>query len=319
MYKIITILVLFFIIYYNSCEGIQFSDPGMLVFYKKNNIIYDKKRQRLIKDNKIVDISNGLNGEKKYSNKDHMKLLFKINQIPTSKWYIWKTSLHTDKNIELLKKKNLKFPLVIKPYDTYGGINVVTDIYDIKKMIMLINNLSYSTDAFIIEEQVIGETYRIFLFNGYILDIYKIEKPMIVGDGKATINKLIDTYMNNPEIKLSKYQIDYDLILSQGYYANSVLPKNKKIIITNVCNSSIGSKSSTINKKNIHPANIELFKKVARIVNLNVCGIDYITTDIGVPYYKYGSIIEVNSKPGIKTYIKNNPNVINKLLKNIFK
>ena len=318
MYNFIIILILFFtIIYCYKCEGIQFNDPGMKYFYKKNNIIYDKKRQLLIKNNKIADISNGLNGKKKYTDKNSMKKIFLDNGIPTSKWYIWNTNLPNSRNLEMLKLQNLNFPLVIKPYDTYGGVGVITDIYDFSRLMRIIPTISKTTDAIIIEEQVIGDTYRIFVFNNIILDIYKIRKPKIVGDGKSSVMKLLKKYINDPDVKLTKAQIDYDLIKKQGYNINSIIPKNKKVIITNVCNSTVGSEPLTVNKNNIHPANIELFKKVARTVNLNACGIDYITKDLEIPYYIYGSIIETNSKPGIKSYIKNNPNVIHKLLNNI--
>lgn len=318
MYNSIIILILFFmIIYCYNCEGIQFYDPGMKYFYKKHNIIYDKKRKLLIKNNKTADISNGLNGKKTYTDKNSMKKIFLDNGIPTSKWYVWDTNLPNTINLKMLKSHNLKFPLVIKPYDTYGGVGVITDIDDFSKLMNLIPTISKTTDAIIIEEQVIGDTYRIFVFNNIILDIYKIRKPKIVGDGKSSVTKLLKNYINEQEVKLIKSQIDYDLIKKQGYNINSIIPKNKKVIITNLCNASIGSEPLTVNKNNIHPANIEFFKKVARTVNLNACGIDYITKDLKIPYYIYGSVIETNSKPGIQLYIKNNPDVIHELLNNI--
>lgn len=318
MYIFIIIVILFLM--FTHCyirEGIQFNDPGMKYFYKKNNIIYDKKGKMLIKNNKTADISRGFNGKKKYTDKNSMKKIFLDNDIPTSKWYVWNTNLSNKINLQTLKSHNLKFPLVIKPYNTSNGIGVITDIYDFSKLMRLIPNISKITNAIIIEEQVIGDTYRIFVFNNIILDIYKIRNPKIVGDGKSSVIKLLKKYINDHGVKSTKSLIDYDLIKKQGYDSNSIIPKNKKIIITNVCNSSIGSEPLTINKNTIHPANIELFKKVARTVNLNSCGIDYITKDLGIPYYIHGSVIETNSRPGIKSYIKNNPDVIHKLLNNI--
>ena len=43
-------------------------------------------------------------------------------------------------------------------------------------------------------------------------------------------------------------------------------------------------------------------------------GIDYITTDLSIPYYKYGSVLETNANPGMGILAKNNPEYIDKFL-----
>jgi hypothetical protein len=58
-----------------------------------------------------------------------------------------------------------------------------------------------------------------------------------------------------------------------------------------------------------------MFKKINKIIGLNANGIDYITTDLSIPYYEYGSVLESNSSPGIETHHKNNPASIDKFMK----
>jgi hypothetical protein len=60
MTKVI-IIILIIILFYSCirCDEIQFRDPFMKKFYKKNNIKIDKKRNILIKNNVVIDISNG--------------------------------------------------------------------------------------------------------------------------------------------------------------------------------------------------------------------------------------------------------------------
>jgi hypothetical protein len=42
-----------------------------------------------------------------------------------------------------------------------------------------------------LENQVYGNNYRIFIFNNQIMDIVKREQPFIVGDGTKSIRLLI--------------------------------------------------------------------------------------------------------------------------------
>jgi cyanophycin synthetase len=50
----------------------------------------------------------------------------------------------------------------------------------------------------------------------------------------------------------------------------------------------------------VHPENIALCKRAARLVGLDVAGVDYISEDIGRPWYEAGGIVvEVNAQPQI--------------------
>jgi cyanophycin synthetase len=317
------ILILIIYIYLNNNnqpiirECIQFNAPFMKPFYDKNNITIDKKNSTLIKNGKKISFKDGLNivGKKNISKDKHKtKIVLANNNIPTPIWYHWNNDIPFNNNIRLIVK-TLTFPIVIKPNSLEQGNGVHTNVLNIQDAKNIINKLLVITNDIILENQIKGDAYRIFIFNNEIIDCYKIHKPSIVGNGINTVSSLLNKFNNLTNHKLLNSQIDYNLINEQGCNENTILPKNKKIIITNIANGSVGSVAEHVHIKNIHPDNIIMFKKLTKLVSLNACGIDYITYDLSIPYYIYGNVLETNSKPGIKSHFNSNPNSIDKFLK----
>ena len=317
-FNLLAIVILIIILLHISdrYEGIQFSASFMKPFYAKNNITIDRENQVLMKNGKQISFKNGLNitGKSNISKDKHKtKIVLRNNNIPTPIWYYWNTNKSFNTNIILIKK-TLSFPIVIKPNSLEQGTGVHTNVLNIKDAIKVIRKLLLTTNDLIMENQLQGDAHRIFIFNDEFIDCYRIHKPSIKGNGHNTVTQLIHKFNANAEKKLSNSQIDYNLIKSQGYHKNSIIPKNKKIIITNLANGSVGSVPEFINIKDIHPSNIAMFKRITKLVNLNACGIDYITHDLSIPHYVYGSVLETNSQPGIETHAIANPKSIHKFV-----
>jgi len=99
--------------------------------------------------------------------------------------------------------------------------------------------------------------------------------------------------------------------------------KGRKIIISNVCNYHNGSKLTRIPIQNVHSDNLEMFKKINKVIDLNLSGIDYMSTDITKSYKQgNGYINEVNGGPSMKIHNvcdpKNSSSIIQKFVSNLF-
>ena len=152
--------------------------------------------------------------------------------------------------------------------------------------------------------------------------IFYIGKPTIIGDGKHNIKELIDNY-NIIQKKYKNYpitNINYELLNGQGLKLESVPTKGRKIIISNVCNYHNGSRLIRIPIQNVHPDNLEMFKKINKVIDLKLSGIDYMSPDITKSYKNnYGYINEVNSGPSMKISIMYVIlKIVHQLLKNLF-
>lgn len=291
--------------------------------YPKYNIIYDKTDNSIRKNNKNAITRRNLNTEicrKIINNKHNTMTELKKHNIPIPKSIIFKKD--TDSINDLIKKmkiNKINYPIVIKPINGTQGKDVNVGIKTKKELNKIINNLK-KYKKLQVQEEIKGENYRILVVNNKIIDILQRETPYVIGDGKLTIQELIDN-RNKKQLKDKKhttYLISETYIKEQGYDSLKLIPnKNKKIYITNTIGYHNGSniKRYPINK--VHPDNLKMFLKTMRVLNCNISGIDYITSDLEKSYRKEGAIIELNSGPHYEIHrYKNKPLYISNKITN---
>jgi glutathione synthase/RimK-type ligase-like ATP-grasp enzyme len=245
---------------------------------------------------------NNLKSHLTAKNKPLSNKLFKENDIPVpDHWIINKEN----KNF-YLNDFNLKFPCVLKPIDGMQGRDVNTFIKNKDKFTLILNTLFDKYDQIMLETQVYGDNYRIFLFNNKVIDVIKREQPFIIGNSKYNIETLIEN-KNNLQKEKKLYpttNIGWDYISEQGYDKDSILENNKKIFITNTINFHNGANPTRMDLNKIPKENIDMFIKAHKLINLECSGIDYMSSDIYIPYYiNNGHIIEINDMVDTKIHI----------------
>ena len=78
------------------------------------------------------------------------------------------------------------------------------------------------------------------------------------------------------------------------------IPKKDRIVYLRPYQSEDWGGYDEYNTDGVHPANVELACRAARIFGLEAAGIDMIATDISLPWYETGAVInEVNHKPQV--------------------
>lgn len=252
-------------------------------------------------------------------NKPKSNKIFQINNIPVPKHWI----INNNNKEYYIKKFNIFFPCVLKPVDGMQGKDVNTFIKNKSQYISILESLLKKYKEVMLENQVYGDNYRIFLFHDKVIDIIKREQPFIIGNDINTIEDLIK---NKNNMLLSKKlfpttNIDYDYILEQGYSKINILEKNKKIFITNTINFHNGANPIRIDINKVPIENIDLFIKAHKLIELKCSGIDYMSNDIYIPYnINNGHIIEINDMVDTKIHMDadngNNPNYLfNNILK----
>lgn len=319
---ILIILLLLFLLNHNTdvYEGISFSSKHMKPFLDKSKIKINPYYKTLTKDGKTLYYGkqfNTLYGSLTSMNKYTTKELLTEHNIPNSKYFKWDVNKDDKININKISSLGMKFPLVIKPVFGSHGSNVYVGIKDVDELKNRINNLRKKIKCdILVEEQVEGDTFRILVFNDHIIDIIKRIPPHVYGDGYSTLNELIDNHIAEKRKKGEHYikNIDYNYILQQGYNSDDIIHKGQQVYLTQVINLHNGAGVEVIDMNRVHPDNIELFKRINKVTKLNLNGIDFISKDLMIPYYKNGSVIEVNSSPGVEGHAKYNPDSINKFL-----
>jgi cyanophycin synthetase len=214
----------------------------------------------------------------------------------------------------LIKRKKIKYPFVIKPFDYSLGVAVTANINDLATVKMAFGRLKlYWAKAqkwgkkkkrhiFMVEEHVNGNDYRILVLKNKVIAVTQRTYPEIIGNGKSSVRTLVKKYYNNHDYYKKKKRaplIDQELkrnLKLQHVSFSTVLEKGKKIRLRQTAN--IFGGGITINMTNkIHPFYKKIAIKSAQEIGLNIAGIDLMTRDISQKSnYR---IIEINSFPAV--------------------
>ena len=308
---LLLLCIIYTIFWYNSSviEGMLVASDSMKEnVYDKHNIQVDRENKMLIKKNKKVRYVNQFNSKQSSrlsADKAKTSEILSNNGLPVCNYVTWNNSLKNNENLRIINNK-LSFPLVIKNIWGEKGEDVFTNIISNDTIIEKIEYLKKrNKKSIIIEEQCEGNKYRIMILNDKFIYASNDIKPIIVGDGISNIRTLINDYPNKTGLK-PIVNINEDLIKQQGYTLTDILEKNKELTVTNVVNISNGAKNKYIHDYEIHPINMNLFYQINKVLGLNFSGIDYMTSDLSVPYFQEGKIIEVNAAPGFSTTTQTN-------------
>ena len=236
---------------------------------------------------------------------------------------------------QIIKQNKIAFPSVIKPVDGTGGNNVFVNIKnkeELKNILKLNiqNNLSFSKSNKLMIEDFIaiasyhGSDHRILCYKNIVLDVIQRKSAYIIGNGINTIKELV-SMANKLKQKKNHYNIKINktYIKKKGFNENDILKKNKKLVVYPISNFHQGGFLKRIPLSKIHHDNLNMFKKVNSILNLQLCGIDFLIKDITKSYKEQESAInEVNSSPNFDIHyysnIKKGYNIPIKFLKLYF-
>jgi cyanophycin synthetase len=254
------------------------------------------------------------------------KSILELNCLPVAKGCKIKSALEL-----LLMAEKVGYPIVLKPQCGHQGQGVYVNIKNEKEALKIFKKLIKVYEEIILEKYIVGNDYRVCVVDGEVIAVALRMPPFVVGDGKKDIKTLIDIVNRDPrrgvghEKPLTRIAIDGDLIniiARNGYELNSILPENEKLLLRENANLSTGGIAIDCTE-DICQENIEICKRAASAVGLNICGIDICCADISKPIGKDGAIIEINSAPGIRMhhypYEGKSRNVAKSIVEMIFK
>ena len=93
------------------------------------------------------------------------------------------------------------------------------------------------------------------------------------------------------------------LIATRGYTVETVLPEGEVLHLKTTANISTGG-TAIDRTDEVHPENAFMFERIAKIVGLDVAGIDIIADNVSEPLRETGGgIIEVNAAPGFRMHL----------------
>ncbi|MGZ4600473.1 MAG: cyanophycin synthetase family protein [Oryzihumus sp.] len=209
--------------------------------------------------------------------------------------------------------ERIGYPVVVKPLDGNHGRGVCLDLQDadaVREAFPVAQGES-RRGSVIVETFVTGRDYRCLIIGGRMQAIAERVPAHVLGDGEHTVAELVEITNSDPrrgvghEKVLTKLKVDdaaVDLVRSQGFGMDDVPPAGEMVKLALTGNMSTGG-ISVDRTFEAHPDNVEIAEEAARMIGLDVAGIDFICPDIASPVRETGgAICEVNAAPGFRMH-----------------
>ena len=206
---------------------------------------------------------------------------------------------------------DIGFPVVIKPSDGNHARGVFTNVRSADEIRELYPLTAAEGSEVIVERFIRGAEHRLLVVGGKMVAANKGDMVSVVGDGEHSIDELIETQINSDPrrgvehefplylIKLDNYPAAQMEVARQGFTGASVPAAGQEVMIVRTSNMAFDVTDE------VHPDTAELACLAARIVGLDIAGVDLVCEDISQPLAgQQGAIVEVNAGPGLLMHIK---------------
>ena len=208
--------------------------------------------------------------------------------------------------------EDIGLPVAVKPYDGNHGRGVTLDLSDQASIETAFQVAKEQSGGSVIVEKFIpGNEHRLLVVGKQVVAAARGESAWVVGDGTSTVTALVNTQINtdprrgeaeeaplspiepqkSPEVQLE--------LRRAGLTPESVPAKDQKVLIQRN-----GNVAWDVTDQ-MHPSVAATAALAARVVGLDIAGIDMVMEDISKPMKSQrGAVIEVNASPGLLAHIK---------------
>jgi D-alanine-D-alanine ligase-like ATP-grasp enzyme len=246
--------------------------------------------------------------DKDYANYFMKKLGYPI--IPGKAFYSseWARTLKSKRNPQAAYRyaKQIGFSVIVKPNSLSQGVGVVK-AQNRKEFLRAVSAICKRDKVFLVQRVVTGQDYRIVVLDGRVISAYERLPLLVVGDGKASVAKLMnrkqrifkktgrDTIINQSDFRIT------GCLRRLGMNRSSVPAEGQVVELLDNRNLSSGGDPVDVTDF-IHPDFRKIAIRLTKDMGLRFCGVDLmIEGGISNPAKKWW-VIEINSAPGIDNY-----------------
>ncbi|HRE65207.1 MAG TPA: cyanophycin synthetase, partial [Ferruginibacter sp.] len=239
--------------------------------------------------------------------KEETKALLEAAEIPVPRG----TVIRTEEGLKDAVEK-YGYPLVIKPIDGNHGKGNTTNIINWEQALTAFAAAKQYGRSVIVEKFITGFDFRCLVINYKFVCAALRTPAAVTGDGEHNIQHLIDETNKDPrrgyghEKVLTQITVDgstMKMLDEKGYTLETIPPKGELVLLKTTANLSTGGTSTDVTDE-VHPENIFMCERIAKIIGLDICGIDIMGTDLRTPVSENGgAILEVNAAPGFRMHI----------------
>ncbi len=239
--------------------------------------------------------------------KEETKNLLEASEIPVPRGRI----IYDEEDLQNCINK-IGYPIVTKPVNGNHGKGATTNIRNWEDAVAGLKAAKVYGRAVICEKFITGRDYRVLVINYKFVAAALRTPAAVTGDGLHTIQELIDIVNTDPrrgyghEKVLTAIKVDdftMGMLDKKGYTLNTIPDAQEEVWLKPTANLSTGGTATDVTDF-VHPTNIFMAERIARIIGLNICGIDIMADNLSVPLSESGgSVLEVNAAPGFRMHL----------------
>ena len=205
--------------------------------------------------------------------------------------------------------QDIGLPVVVKPYDGNHARGVFTNLSNQGEIEKAYEDALNEGSGVMVERFIPGNEHRLLVVGKKVVAAAKGESAWAKGDGVRTIRQLIEQEINTDPrrgdaeiLPLSPVVFDTKLELElsrQKLSLDSVPAKDQDVLVQ-------GSGNMAFEVTHlVHPDVAAQAALAARVIGLDIAGIDLVAEDISRPLEEQGgAIVEVNAGPGLIMHLK---------------
>jgi cyanophycin synthetase len=206
-------------------------------------------------------------------------------------------------------------PVVVKPVDGNQGRGVATNLRSRGEVEFAFQAAldASSSGQVTVEKFAEGDDYRVLVVGERVVAAARREPAHVIGDGTRTIAELVALENTDPRrgedhaTALNKIPLDtvsLSVLAAQGYSPGSIPPAGQKVLIRRNANLSTGGTATDVTEE-LHPRVAAQCIAAAKMVGLDVAGIDVVARSLRRPLEEQGGVIvEVNAAPGLRMHLE---------------
>jgi len=224
----------------------------------------------------------------------------------------------------------LGYPVVVKPADADRGAGVAAGLtYPLSVALAYDTAVKVSLNV-LVERWAAGHTHRLTVQDGRVIRVVRRIAGGVVGDGVHMVGELVGLFQQTPRQQRFARRLGYqplslddeaiELLGERGLTVQSRPEKGAYIKLRRRDNVNAGGTNEELAPDDafvVHPDNVRLAIEAARVLRLDIAGIDLITTDIAQSWLEVGALIcEVNACPQMGG--TNDPGLYQRVLARMF-
>jgi cyanophycin synthetase len=207
--------------------------------------------------------------------------------------------------------QDIGLPVAVKPYDGNHGRGVSLDLHSREDIEAAFGIAEKEGSGVIVEQFISGKEHRLLVIGKRLVAAACGEAAWVTADGHSNVSELVERQLNSDPrrgegeefpLGLIKPAESPEIVLDlarQGLMPQSVPPVGKKVLIQRNGNVAFDVTDQ------VHPSVAATACLAARVVGLDIAGVDLVAEDISRPLEaQRGAIVEVNAGPGLLAHLK---------------